>query len=169
MDEKKYTLEDVETLRSKTGIGYEEAVGLLEKYDGDMARALIELEKRGKIENQDGKIHISVDKGAAEFVKKWWNRGLNTRVIVERKEEQLINLSVLFMLLALLLGWRLVVVSALIALLLGCRVTLRQTQAQTEQAENAAPQAEVPAQEAQAEPQPEEKKDGEGYNTVIIE
>ena len=40
MDEKKYTLDDIETLRSKTGVGYEEAVALLEKYDGDIARAL---------------------------------------------------------------------------------------------------------------------------------
>ena len=48
MDDKKYTLEDVETLRAKTGVSYEEAVTLLDKYDGDMARALIELEKRGR-------------------------------------------------------------------------------------------------------------------------
>ena len=35
---KNYTLEDVETLRAKSGVSYEEAVSLLDKYDGDLAR-----------------------------------------------------------------------------------------------------------------------------------
>ena len=43
MDEKKYSLEDIETLRARSDVSYEEAVFLLDKYDGDITRALIEL------------------------------------------------------------------------------------------------------------------------------
>ena len=42
----KYTIEDIEILRQKSGISYEEAVNLLEYHNGSLARALIDLEHR---------------------------------------------------------------------------------------------------------------------------
>ena len=41
----KYTFEDIEILRQKSGISYEEAVNLLEYHNGSLARALVDLEK----------------------------------------------------------------------------------------------------------------------------
>ena len=38
-----YTIEDVELLRRKSGMTYQEAVALLEYHTGDLARALIDL------------------------------------------------------------------------------------------------------------------------------
>ena len=168
MENKKYTLEDVETLRSKTGVSYEEAVNLLDKYDGDMARALIELEKRGQLGGKDGKgFYINVNADAAGVVRTLWRKGCDTRLVVERDGETLVNLSALFMILALLLGWRLVIVAALLALALGCRVKLKRPEAK------AAPDV-VPAQEAEAAPEANgaeataEKKD-DGFNSITIE
>ena len=161
MDDKKYTLEDVETLRGKTGIGYEEAVSLLDKYDGDLARALIELEKRGKIEGKG--FYINVDKNAASFVQTWWRKGCETRVVVERDGDTLVNLSVLFMILALLLGWRLLVAAALLALALGCRVRLVRPEAR----QSAPAQSAQSGPEAAPEAAAEEKKDG--FNSITIE
>ena len=43
----KYTFEDIEILRQKSGISYEEAVNLLEYHNGSLARALVDLEKNG--------------------------------------------------------------------------------------------------------------------------
>ena len=147
MDEKKYTLDDIETLRSKTGVGYEEAVALLEKYDGDIARALVELEKSGKL-NRDG-LFSSANRGKAEdFLSKWWRAGCETRVIVEHKGETLINLSALFMILALILG---------------CHVRVRLPEA-LKKAEAEAPQP-APA----AETDEEKKDDQDGYHTITIE
>lgn len=162
MDEKKYTLDDIETLRSKTGVGYEEAVALLEKYDGDIARALVELEKSGKL-NRDG-LFSSANRGKAEdFLSKWWRAGCETRVIVERKGETLINLSALFMILALILGWKLIIAAAVLALILGCHVRVRLPEA-LKKAEAEAPQ---PAPAAETD---EEKKDAQdGYHTITIE
>ena len=162
MEDKKYTLEDVETLRGKTGVSYEEAVSLLDKYDGDMARALIELEKRGQLGGKGFCINVNGD--TAGTIRNLWRKGCDTRVVVEREGETLVNLSVLFMLLALLLGWRLVVVAALLALALGCRVKLRRPEAA-----EAAPRAEAP--EAAAAPETAEKKDGkdDGFNSITIE
>ena len=143
MDEKKYTLEDVEALRAKTGIGYEEAVTLLDKYDGDMARALIELEKRGELgDKKDKGFYINVNGDAAGAARSLWRKGCDTRVVVERDGVTLVNLSVLFMLLALLLGWRLVVVAALLALALGCRVKLVRPEAERAPVPSAKPEEE---------------------------
>lgn len=162
MDEKKYTLDDIETLRSKTGVGYEEAVALLEKYDGDIARALVELEKSGKL-NRDG-LFSSANRGKAEdFLSRWWRVGCETRVIVERKGETLINLSALFMILALILGWKLIIAAAVLALILGCHVRVRLPEA-LKKAEAEAPQP-APA----AETDEEKKDDQDGYHTITIE
>ena len=119
-----YTLEDVETLRNKAGVSYEEAVSLLDKYDGDVARALIELEKRGQLNGnaQGGK--FTLEEGC-EWIKALWNKGLNTRVIIERKGEKLIDLSVLFLLLMLILGPYAVIAALILMLISGCSVSVQ--------------------------------------------
>lgn len=42
------TLEQVEKLKEKTNVSYEEAKAVLERHNGDILEALIELERRGK-------------------------------------------------------------------------------------------------------------------------
>ena len=160
MEEKKYTLNDVETLRDKTGVSYEEAVSLLEKYGGDMTRALIELEKRGRLDGRS--IKINVNGNAADLVQKWWRMGRDTRLVVEREGETLVNLSALFMILALLLGWRLVVAAAILALALGCRVHLRRSDIPETPA---AVKEEAPAEAEKK----EDKKPEDGFNSITIE
>ena len=163
MDDKKYTLEDVETLRAKTGVSYEEAVTLLDKYDGDMARALIELEKRGQLGGKGDKgFYINVNGDAAGAAKSLWRKGCDTRIVVERDGVTLVNLSVLFMILALLLGWRLLIVAALLALALGCRVKLVGPEAQAD-----APAQPAPAEPEKADDKAEQKKDD--FNSITIE
>jgi NACalpha-BTF3-like transcription factor len=120
---KNYSIEDVETLRSKAGVSYEEAVSLLDKYDGDLARALIELEKRGQV---NGKADLKFDaEEIVEWVKKMWHKGMNTRVVIERKGETLVNLPVIFLILMLMLGVHAMIVAAVIMLVTGCSVSLR--------------------------------------------
>ena len=42
------TLEQVEILKEKAGLGYKDALELLEKTDGDLLKALALLEEEGK-------------------------------------------------------------------------------------------------------------------------
>lgn len=44
-----YTIEQVDYLREKADVSYEEAVSLLEQYQGDLTRCLIDLERNGRI------------------------------------------------------------------------------------------------------------------------
>ena len=174
MDEKKYTLADIETLRSRSDVSYEEAVILLDKYSGDVTRALIELEKRGAV--QKG-IRVSFDGKVADTLKDWWHRGLSVRLLIARADRTLIDLPVVLWILALVLGWRLVVVGAVIALIAGCKVELVRP---------AAKAAEKTAEsEPEAEPEPavsepgtdggapapvdaEAKEADDGYHTIVI-
>ena len=60
-----YSLEDIEALRNSSGISYQEAVALLDYHDGSVTRALVDLEKKGKLRNQsvcDGKEDTSTMK-----------------------------------------------------------------------------------------------------------
>ena len=44
-----YSMEDIELIRRKSGITYEEAVSMLDYHNGDVARVLIDLEKNGRL------------------------------------------------------------------------------------------------------------------------
>ena len=48
-----YTIEDIELLRKKSGMSYQEAVALLDYHNGSLARALIDLEKHGRLKDEN--------------------------------------------------------------------------------------------------------------------
>lgn len=119
-----FSLEDVELLRSKAGITYEQAVELLEKYDGDVAKALVELEKRGRLKDgfaQERKQNESF----TDWVSRWWGKGVRTRLVITRKDVVFVNLSVLYLLVAAVMAPHLALLSLVLVLLLGCRVSLK--------------------------------------------
>ena len=45
----KYTVEQIDYLREKASVTYEEALETLERFEGDLARCLVDLERRGRI------------------------------------------------------------------------------------------------------------------------
>ncbi len=114
-----YSVEDVETLRSKGGVSYEEAIRLLDKYDGDLASALIELEKRGQLHKNS----LDGDK-IGDFIRGWWNKGMESRVLIDRKGRTLVDLPLLVMILLILCAPRAAVVAAVILLISGGHILL---------------------------------------------
>lgn len=154
-----YTMEDVENLRAKGGVSYEEAIRLLDKYDGDLASALIELEKCGHLDKNS----VNAEKISA-LASKWWNLGLKNRVLIERKDVALVNLPVLIAALLAICAPRTALVSAVLLLVLGGRVSL-QTQPQTPPEEASAPDA--PAEEAP--PAAKAEKPADGFDRITIE
>lgn len=121
--DKKYTLEDVEALREKSGISYEEAVALLDKYDGDMSRALIELEKRGKLGDKKTRHTHSTD-GFIAWAKHILSLTITTRIHITRDEKTIVNLTLLFLIAFVCLAPWLAVVSVILIFLLGLRVNV---------------------------------------------
>lgn len=169
---KNYTLEDVETLRSKAGVSYEEAVALLDKYDGDVARALIELEKRGQLGAKAAQSSKFSLEDAFAWVNNLWQKGLRTRICVERKGEVLINLSVLFLIFMLILGPYAMVAAVVLMLLSGCSVSM-QNESEKKQTIIGGEQAEVENVSEEEAPQEaenpaDEEKDDDDFPSITI-
>ena len=116
-----YTMEDIEMLRKKSGISYAEAVALLDYHNGDAAQALIDLERQGKLSNPD----------AAQTAKSAGKKGMNllqrlyrTRVKISKGETAVVNLSVLFILIAVLFSPHLAIIGLIASLLLGYHIAV---------------------------------------------
>lgn len=114
----KYTIEDVEILRQKSGISYEEAVNLLEYHNGSLARALVDLEKNGRIKNSASATETHKGwKGVFDFL-------YRLRLKVKKEQTVVVNLSSLFVLLVLGTAPHICVIGLVIALILGYRITV---------------------------------------------
>lgn len=144
------TLEQVERLREKADISYEEAKAVLEEAGGSVLDALILLEKRGRINAGAGhSAHYSTRPGgesgpsaphpqpAAEpepddgqkgglwhTIQDLLRRGLQDSLEVWRREELMVSIPLLIAILLLILAPWICLPLLVLGLLLGCRYRL---------------------------------------------
>ncbi len=123
-----YTIEDIELIRKKSGITYQEAVALLDYHNGNVARALVDLERNGRIREDAGKTeaprtkaHVTVN---GQPVKKsdvmnLIHKCFRARVKIRREDTPILNISAIFAVLAVLISPHLVIIGAIVALVLG--------------------------------------------------
>lgn len=127
-----YTIDDIEILRKKSGITYEEAVNLLEYHNGSLARSLVDLERNGRL-NENGpttRAAATGSSGGHAGLKKLFNTLYRTRLMVRNKTVVVANLSVLFMLVALLIAPHIAIIGLIASLVLGYRISVdRKSQA----------------------------------------
>ena len=120
----RYTIEDIEILRRKSGISYEEAVNLLEYHNGNLARALVDLERNGRIKPQaEQKKAASCPSHGGKKASNFFGRLYRFRLIVKKGNVTIINLSLLFSAVALLISPHLFFLGLIVLLVLGYRVT----------------------------------------------
>jgi len=114
----KYTIEDIEILRQKSGISYEEAVNLLEYHNGSLAHALVDLEKNGSLKNDSNTSRQPKGlKGLFDFL-------FRLRLKVKKDRTTIINLSSLFVLLVLGTAPHICVIGLIVSLVLGYRISI---------------------------------------------
>ena len=123
-----YTIEDVELLRKKGGMTYQEAVALLEYHNGNLARALIDLEKNGRLKDEKTEDRNTAKAPAGETARKHGEtkeKALNLlqklyrcRVKIHKGDVPVINLSVLYAGAALLFAPHITVAGIIIAMVL---------------------------------------------------
>ncbi|MDD2647206.1 MAG: hypothetical protein PHI27_02545 [Eubacteriales bacterium] len=129
-----YTIDDVELLRRRAEVTYEEAVALLDMMDGDVPRCLAELEKRGKLRSESAQSAKAQSAQGAEHKKiytadvgltigKLFQKAYACRVMVKKDGVMIINLSVLFLAIALLSAPYLLAGGLLLSLILGYRIS----------------------------------------------
>jgi len=118
-----YTFEDIEILRQKSGISYEEAVNLLEYHNGSLARSLVDLEKNGRLKEHKPVTYGKRNRKHHHNVFQYLYR---LRVTATKGDVTIVNLSVLFIIFALLIASWLVIISAIVALFMGYRFAVEQ-------------------------------------------
>jgi len=117
----KYTVEDIEILRQKSGISYEEAINLLEYHNGSLARALVDLEKNGRLRD--------VKPGHGATWKKEKKGGLlnylyRMRLKVTKGDLTIINVSSLFVIFTALSAFWVLIIGSVAAMVLGYRISM---------------------------------------------
>lgn len=124
-----YTIEDIELIRRKSGISYQEAVALLDYHNGNVARALVDLERNGRIKpeteqtarsKQESKTGHTGPSALMSALSKLYRY----RIKVKKEQTMILNLSMLFSLLALLISPHLVLVGVVVMLILGYKVSI---------------------------------------------
>ena len=118
-----YSMEDIELIRRKSGITYEEAVSMLDYHNGDVARVLIDLEKNGRLHEvnttRTQAPQADSNKKGGKFMN-FIQKMIRTRIKVRKGDTLIINLSVLFVVAAaLLMGLHRAFGIAAIGLILG--------------------------------------------------
>ena len=122
-----YTIEDIELLRQKSGLSYQEAVALLDYHSGSVARALIDLEKHGRLnpeqnEKEEGNNHMNQNTKMGETKEKALNllqKLYRSRVKIRKGDTNIFNVSVLFAGLCLLLAPHMTIAGIIVSMILG--------------------------------------------------
>ena len=122
-----YTIEDIELLRQKSGLSYQEAVALLDYHSGSLARALIDLEKHGKLKNEENNVKegtrsMNGNTKKGETKEKALNllqKLYRSRVKIRKGDTNIFNVSVLFAGLCLLLAPHMTIAGIIVSMILG--------------------------------------------------
>ena len=116
----KYTIQDIEIIRRKSGLSYNEAVSLLKYHNGSLTQALLDLEKNGRIQQHEARSN-SYNKRKKKNVFQVLYR---LRLKIKKENITIINLSALFIIFALLFSPWVVIIGLLFALVLGYRIRI---------------------------------------------
>nr|WP_312578708.1 DUF4342 domain-containing protein [Sedimentibacter sp.] len=114
----KVTLEQIDELRNRVNVTYEEAKSTLEKNDGDLIKSIIELEKRKGAKGNEKHRHGD---GFTSFA----DRLLQLRFSVKNKDgNTLINVPVVLVLATFIMAFWVVIAGLIIALLTSCKMKI---------------------------------------------
>jgi len=112
-------LEQVDVLRERANVSYEEAKEALETCNGDIVEAIIYLENNNKIKKEKGKSKCcSLWEKFLALIRK----GNKTKFIIKKKDREIISLPVTVTVIAALIAPEFVGIGLLIALVTGYRI-----------------------------------------------
>jgi len=116
------SLELVEMLRDRARVSYEEARAALEKCEGDIVEALVYLEQQGKIKPPQPPTTCMSGFGAK--LKKWFKACNETKFIVSKNNDKIIDLSLTVVIIVTVFVPPLTLIGLLVALFTGFKIRL---------------------------------------------
>ena len=100
----RYTIEDIELIRRKSGISYQEAVALLDYHNGNVARALVDLERNGRIKPEGAQRASEKSQARKTGFSNLMTRLYQCRLKIKKGNITIANLSLLFSVVALIIS-----------------------------------------------------------------
>ena len=119
----RYTIEDIELIRCKSGISYQEAVALLDYHNGNVARALVDLERNGRIKPEGAQRASEKSQARKTGFSNLMTRMYQCRLKIKKGNITIANLSLLFSVVALIISPHLVILGIILCLILGYHIT----------------------------------------------
>jgi len=122
-----YTIEDIELIRRKSGISYQEAVSLLDYHNGNVARALVDLERNGRIKSEGEAASTGTASASGSTAKSttkstiadWITKLYRARIKITKDNTPVLNLSALAGIVGLIFAPHMVIVGGIVSLVLG--------------------------------------------------
>lgn len=128
-DMRKGTIEQIDYLRDKVGMTYEEAVDMLDRFDGDLAKCMVEVERQGRVRpdaDPMGRDYYGDPRKGRRpaFVLDWESvkRVLFSRVSVRKGDTIVTNLTVLSWLFVMCAAPWVLVIGVIATFLTGCKI-----------------------------------------------
>jgi hypothetical protein len=116
--------EKIEELKKRANISYANAKEILEKHNWNVLEALIELEK-------DKKINSSKDDTILNKIKRLVVKGNRTKFVVTKKEQTVVNLPINFMIVAVIMGFHLILLALVLVFITGCKMSIKKAEGDT--------------------------------------
>lgn len=120
----KVTLEQIDLLRKRANVSYEDAKEALEKFEGDLVEALVYLEKENKIKA----------KNKSECRHKLWEKlkyilkkGNDTKFVIKNSKGTILNIPVNLAIIATIFATPFVIIGLIAAILTKHRISIKKT------------------------------------------
>ncbi|WP_432661838.1 DUF4342 domain-containing protein [Wukongibacter baidiensis] len=120
----KATLEQIDSLRERANVSYEDAKEALEKFEGDIVEALVYLEKEKKIKAR------KKAESRGQFVdklKKIIKKGNDTKFVIKNSKGTVLNIPITLAIIVSILATPFVIIALLAALLTKHRISIKKT------------------------------------------
>jgi len=118
----KVTLEQIDELRNRVNVTYEEAKSTLEKNDGDLIKSIIELEKKkGSKQTENDNRKYKHKESFASFVDKLLQLKFSVK---NQSGDTLLNIPVVLVLVTFIMAFWVVIFGLLLALVTSCKMKI---------------------------------------------
>lgn len=117
----KVTLEQIDLLRKRANVSYEDAKEALERYEGDIVEALVYLEKEDKIKSK------KKNECKNDFMSKLRNiikKGNETKLIIKNDKSTVLNIPITLAIIVTIIGTPFVIIGLIVALLTKHKISI---------------------------------------------
>jgi hypothetical protein len=120
-------LEQIDELRKRANVSYEDAKGALEQCEGNLIEALVYLEKQNKINLEEKPCNESTCSGSKFFkmIKKLIKKGNETKLIVKKDDAVILNICVTLVVILSIVATPLVIIALILALATNHKIRLQ--------------------------------------------